>query len=315
MENLDQDFKKLARKTKRRRWLLTFLLVLVTVFVLVGGGLLFVQRRTEKNLSRLRLELILKNTLLSPNYRIPVMGGSYQPLTGDAETVTGSKNIDGYLVKFGEAYGSYNWRGYEVSRSGLAMLSASPNYEATFDSYSGEKIPQFYNVKLRAAKTNFSPTQQLSQLATMENYVGEVALTFDQDYSYAQIQQMLPENVMINWYWFTPVDNFDPNANDTQDVVGIQGEDANGSISEKYYGEYLKAVKSYQENFALAGTPIAENTAKISTEYASLTSARFAGVIVTGKTENLAQLVQADWLFASSVGSTVERVPYLTPTK
>ena len=48
---------------------------------------------------------------------------------------------------------------------------------------------------------------------------------------------------------------------------------------------------------------------------ANLKNSEFAGVIVTGRTENLAKLDQMPYVYATNVGVTTPIMPYLEPLK
>lgn len=324
MDQLDHDFKKLARRTKIKRWLITALIALVsTAVVLLAASYLFFFR-AEKNQRAMHQEINLANTLFSPNFAVKYKEyDDHRAYSGELTAVR-TKNIDGYPVYLGTVNGKFDAFNYWTSVHG-------GNFEATttikldngvFEGTSKQKIPQFYNSKV--VNSTFRPTMQLADLAAMENYVGELAVTFDKSYSYEEIQEFVPDDLVIGWYWFTPVDDYDPNASDSFNTLGIHTDAAmgEGTITEADYATYKKSVKTY------LNLPMSENNKKASaqsttyqnlelfqSDYKTLADAKFSGVILTGKSENFATLNTANWIYASSIGSTVERVSYIEPLK
>ena len=64
-----------------------------------------------------------------------------------------------------------------------------------------QKYPVFYNINAKGTKDSNSIPKKLASVKEMPSQLVEVAVTFDKPYTYKEIQQMIPNNLKINWYW------------------------------------------------------------------------------------------------------------------
>lgn len=324
MEHLDQEFKKLARKTKIKRWVMTTLIALVSAAVLLIGSGYIAYFQAEKNNKAMWTEFDQVSTLFSPNFVTSYSDADYSGIFSGEVAAVRTKNVDGYPVYLGEVTGKFDVLGYRTSLHGAGFESESKSNpdNGIFEKTSKEKIPQFYNSKV--TDSTYKATTQLAYLAEMDDYVGELAVTFNKSYSYEEIWAMIPENLLISWYWLTPVADFDPNAADNFNILGIRPLSAAGdeTITTKTYQNYLAKAKAYatrikedDQGAELYGRPDLSNIEHVLADYPTLADAKFSGVILTGKTENFKQLADVNWIYATSIGSVVERVPYIDPIK
>uniref|UniRef100_UPI002905F6F9 anti sigma factor C-terminal domain-containing protein n=1 Tax=Listeria monocytogenes TaxID=1639 RepID=UPI002905F6F9 len=83
-------------------------------------------------------------------------------------------------------------------------MSPSVNSNAYFTQTTNQKIASFFSTNANYKSKDYNgilPTHDADKISQLSNHVAEVAVTFDKAYSYNEIQKMIPENLLINWYW------------------------------------------------------------------------------------------------------------------
>jgi len=302
MNDFDQDLKQLARHTRRRRWLMTVLIALVTGLLLVVGLYFSVQAVLERRYQATDATFITKETIESPNI---ITTSRY--LTNEsvfsAELVSDRyKNIDGYQVPWSQARAAFGWLqgNQDISSDGVDQTAYGLVNRAT-----RQKLPVFTNPR---AKT-YHALNELPTLKQSPNAVAEVALTFDRPYTYAQIQQLVPQNVLVNWYWLGTASRY--NVAQLGRYIGVNADEKTGQLSIETYQDFVRQVHiaAKQNSMTISGDGgptyrlYADGVQQTPTN--QLTQAKFGGIIVSGKTTNLLKLTAQSWITDSSVGTIV----------
>lgn len=315
MEKLDVEFEKLARKTKRKRTITTILISIICAVIIFCGGIFGIEYLSGQHRQQLIEKVGMEIQINSPNVQTKGWSFSKDSLFGGTVIHDSYKNINGYYVKWSNISSKYSWLGADFGGDRSDMIyNQTSKFDMDEESY--QKIAHFYNRKLTG--NNKEPEQQIKELSTMTGYVGELAVTFDRDYTYQEILSLIPDNLMINWYWLGVAGKDDPNLSDEQGYFGIQAEDTDGTLTNEQYNEFLRVANKYgnlKENEGTKRSPLLRMLPTVTKEYKTLAATKFAGVILTGNTENFAQISNAPWIHASSIGATVQRLPYIQSAK
>ena len=244
------------------------------------------------------------------------------------------KNIDGYMVKTSPLEIDYNWFGVGYSgnqNSPLTVPISKTKKIGAFSRQNGEKIPIFFNPKheLNQDEQAVGLPHESKTLSSLEKHVAEVAISFKKPMSYAEIQKTLPDNLLINWYWIG-MDSDKLAVTDTVGkVIGVNT-DREGNLidtrlttsdssgwTDNSYPSFVAAVKkaASQRSYKVNDIDIYQDALKQVKKYPTLDKAKFSGVIVSGRTENLAKLDDEPYIYATSVGVEAEMLPYIEPIK
>ncbi|MBM9832248.1 anti sigma factor C-terminal domain-containing protein, partial [Enterococcus faecalis] len=215
-----------------------------------------------------------------------------------------------------------------------------------------QKIPQFYNThaqKQSEGEVIATPTQELPLVKNMENQLVEVAITFDKPYTLGDINSMIPSNLKTNWYW---IGTTSKGNSSTWSMYSLYGTDAQGFTREEYVDEQaaqnalkesakqggqpdqqamatkavdafltnLKAVLDAPGDATYNDTRPRDDIEKYLEKFGHLDLTKeedrnkleFSGIILTGRAEDFAQLENADWIYASSIGASIPNQPYYT---
>lgn len=231
------------------------------------------------------------------------------------------KDIDGVSVPYAPLNATANLFDTHIDVTGDTVDYQSFRDLATNTFYSNQskdRNPAFFNVKADWKK-EFSgkPSQELALTKEMDGQLVEVALTFDKPYSYQDLQEMLPENLKQNWFWMgtiNPEQNF---AYDLADVYGLSFRQKELEMNYTYFIQQVaEAMKDPRHKITTfyggSDTTFSnyDDLEYIKKNYPTLETAKFSGVILTGKAENFAQLEGKDWIFASSIGTSIPNQPY-----
>lgn len=301
----DQQFEKLAFRIKLKRWLFTILLIVILFPVLAMVGYKATQSLAARQSTQLMSEMDTRQSLMSPNIQISDLMIGNSNVGGGTIVSHQYKDIDGYRIPWQTVQGKYNWAYHEMQSNNLVDSYDSAAYTRATQT----KIPLFYNNTVESP--NVKKVSEIKSVSTMKDYVGEVALTFRQPLTYKQILRKLPSGIQANWFWLGVSGRADPTI-ENNNFLGIQS--TSGKLAPSDYKIFSKDLREANDlgtinNFSL--THYAHQYAK---KYPSLNRAKFAGVIVTGKTENFKPLRNQTWITESSVGTTIKRVPYIKPS-
>lgn len=322
-----ETFEILAKKSKRKRlWKTVAIssLVSLALLFLLGKGLIELASSNGRNLQK---EYEVMSEIAYPNVDYDSLYYTQTSYFSGTLRSDRFKDLNGVRVAYPAYEGNYS----------LTGSYRNPTSEGTYSSTSGtytrelrQKYPVFYNLNAKGTKDSNSIPKELASIKEMPNQLVEVALTFDKPYTYKEIQQMIPNNLKINWYWIgSQSENDIEQYSDPKLTYG-----ANASLLFTYdldfrkkakeakkeqqtFLDYLKKadknlfpsvsgyntyndVESYLKKFGQLDIREAENRDQLT----------FSGVILTGKAENFAQLEEKEWIYASSIGASVPNQPY-----
>lgn len=310
-------FEKLAQKSRRhQRWMaVCFSLLLgVLLFGLTSKALTEMASHQARSYEK---DYRLKNEIAYPN--ISYQDYTYTPTSRFAGLFVSNrfKDLDGIKVPYEPKQAYYSIG--RVTADSNDYLSIGDSGKSAYTRQNLYKSPIFYNRRLTYKNDDgFQKTNDLTLMSQLPNQVAEVAITFDKDYSYREIAKMIPDNVNIVFYWI--------GVDGQYDTAGLAPDNQLGMPVferipvEQSFKVFLKGMKSnLVENSRLAELTNSSNNTKyderdVISNYlkhnTGLQKAYFAGVLLTGKTENLAKLKDKDWIFAANIGQSAEIMPY-----
>ena len=331
---LNENFDQLIKKEKRKRLLKTIAISFVTTVVLLFIGFTLINKRMEMQYKKAQEMANITDMIESPNL---VSQSQYLSTSGRVTSQLKSerfKNIDGYMVVatpleinfslFGIGYGS-------GKNSSLTVPITKTKEIGAFSRENGEKLPLFFNPKHKESETQqeAKETHEARTLSGFKNHVAEVAISFKEPMTYAEIQAKIPENVLINWYWLGMASDQLSATETVGKVIGINADEAGKLSSEPLksktssawwspnYPSFVAAVKTAAEKrgYTVNGLDIYQDALKQIEKYPTLKTAKFSGIIVSGRTENLATLDDESYVYTTNVGLQAEILPYIEPTK
>lgn len=316
------DFEKIAQRSKVKNRIK--LVVLSTLVALASLGIIV---RCLTEVASRHGEAVKDTYLLMSEIAYPNI--SYNNWYFNAtSSYTGQfhsdrfKNIDGIEVPYEKMEAYYSIR-FADSYDTNVWLTMSSDKRSAYTHSSYYKSPMFYNINHDYTnKDDLAPTNDISLAAQMSNQAIEMAITFDKPYTYQEIQKMIPENLLVNWYWIGSSSDFDTAERTPDKQLGIStydGEQLNDYSYSLFRKNLEKAVsKGYldmtengnDQNGKKQTFNLAEDAQKYLNKNKKLKTAKFSGVILTGRSENFAQLESAKWIFASNIGQSVTIQPY-----
>lgn len=317
---MKNDFEQIIKIEKRKKLLKMIGVSIITTLILLFVFNIIVGKRMQSQYARMQAQFNILDDIQSPNIESQTQYLSTTKWTSSTLTSERVKNIDGYQIPVNSRTLDFGL----IGQSG--MLSDSISYNnlgnngetQAYDRVTGQKLPLFFNPNYQDDETSvdFKITHEAESLNQLSNHVAEVAITFDQPYSYEQIQKMIPENLLINWYWLgtnttklSPVDS-------AGYYIGTNL-DENHSEANSQYKEFKKSVNAANQllGVTINDIDIYQDAEKQIKKYPTLEKAKFSGIIVSGRTENLANLDSHSFTYATSVGLQTEILPYIKPTK
>ncbi len=325
-----ETFEILAKKSKRKRlWKTVAIssLVSLALLFLLGKGLIELASSNGRNLQK---EYEVMSEIAYPNVDYDSLYYTQNSLFSGTLHSDRFKDLDGVKVAYPSYEGNYSLIGaFKDTTAEGTYLSPSGTYTRTLR----QKYPVFYNINAKGTKDSNSIPKELASVKEMPNQLVEVALTFDKAYTYKEIQQMIPNNLKINWYWIgsqsEDVDNTGALRTDPKTTYGanasllftydsdVRKKAKEAKKEQQTFLDYLKKadknlfpsvsgyntyndVESYLKKFGQLDIREAENRDQLT----------FSGVILTGKAENFTQLEGKEWIYASSIGASVPNQPY-----
>jgi len=150
----------------------------------------------SKNSTKLHEHLFLYHEITAPNIQIDSQVLRDHSTFGGNIVTNRSKNINGYLVPWSTLTSSYNWFNYEIDFNELIpRYHSSKNAAYEYDKQTKNKVATFYHPLI---KQYYDGVQnELEEVSQMENYVAEVAISFDKPYTFAEIKRQIPDNLNI----------------------------------------------------------------------------------------------------------------------
>lgn len=229
-----------------------------------------------------------------------------------------SKDLAGVPFAFGHLEAEYNFNGIFAN---FAQYFPEGSEEYYYHQDSNSKLPVFYNTKTTTG------SQELPYVKEMKGQIVEVAITFDKKYSLTEIKNMVPSNLKQNWYWIgTGNRRLQTEYLSLVSLLGMDAEQLQAVTTEVASDDLfpytsplsvMKELVTYRGDYALSPEINGDVQAYIDkfgdtdfTKQEEIDQLEFAGVILTGRAEDFAQLEGKDWIYASSIGVTIQNQPY-----
>ncbi|GMA70082.1 hypothetical protein GCM10025879_13280 [Leuconostoc litchii] len=334
--NENQKFENLIKRTKAKNnlrgiMISAFSTIIILIMILLSANF-FIAHTMNKQSKLQDQKLNIEKIAFSPN--IFTTSQSIQSVGWTKATLTETriKNIDGYHIHYPKKSAQFSVSGIQLSSGNDIDVYNTGSSIIAKNNKTQEKEPIFFSrspstiYKKSKKLISYTPaTHEAKKLSAMNNTLAEVALTFDNSYSYDEIRKIIPDNIMINYYWL----GFGNNNIDTMAGVGRyiglnastdgRGTLIEGSSKNHNYIGYNGLKQALTDSSSLDFESRNLNQNYISSIKAQLSSnlkkAKFNGVIVSGKSENLKNLDDLNFVFASNVGATTPIVPFEEPLK
>lgn len=329
------NFEKITKKNKRKNWIkwtlssILITLVILTIIVKILTGI------TAKNAEKNREYFDVLHSIAYPNTQYNSAIFEATSLFSGYYHMNRTKDIDGIEVPYEDIqapYSLYVQRNYLLQNTRMNTANggrAGYTYGSVF------KVPMFYNRNYDYGNNedlHMEKTQDILLLQEMPNDAVEIAITFDKAYTLKEIDEKIPDNLKINWYWIgTSYEGYDTALLSPEDQIGFTMNpylvrDGKNPEEKEQEAVWRESYTHFTDNLQLAldkewlnrssSTSKGEifNLKKDIQQYIHQNhgseTATFAGVILTGRSENFEQLENADWIFASNIGQNVEIQPY-----
>ncbi len=327
---------KAVKKAKLHSILRNILISILVFGVIVVGGSIANRGIVDKMWSPVELSVSNFNEISAPNQYIGKTN-RYQGFLGGKSEYTTYKIIEGKVVYTGESdynYGLFkNYHGSWIGSSSPLIIGQS--WDA------GDLELQRYNQLGQREMVFFYPfltysyyKNDLELLDDLPPYhVMEMALSFDQEYSMEEVNNKLPENVTLAWYWINDLNEQEIEASrprveeqyhsdgeaytvdypaklrSEKTAYGIKAYNPNGTPledPEQYFIWALQNGMKYDTRFKSEFERVFQNIAGEDNEI-SKEDLRVWGVVVTGDAESLNTLRDLPFIKAASLGVITER--------
>lgn len=304
--NDEKKFRQLAMRVKVVRWLITIGIVIVVLLVGAIGGYWWTQKKAGQESRREDRFIEQVSTVMSPNIEVSDRYLADTNFMGGKVTSHRYKDIEGYREAWSPIVQPYSWT-WLGNQSGDTLNSTDTTNHAAYDRLTQHKIPLFYNPKVK--HPDVQRAADVNRVARTKGAVAEVAVSFAHPLTYTQIQQRLPKNLHAVWYWIGVGPKADATFMDNN-FLGVQADSQGHMVAtkdENYYRSFRQTLKQLDVGYGYNNFNIGEYAHKYAKQYPTLKTAKFAGVIVTGDSENFKPLANADWIYASSAGFFQQR--------
>lgn len=300
---MDTSLNSALRKAKLKQLLkiviISIIVVIILLPILYKTGNYF----AAKGSSKLHERLFLHNAIAEPNIQIDSQVTSNSSMFGGNIITNRSKNINGYLVQWSTLTSSYDWLGSKIDSNELIpgfYWSDTEFYE--YDKQTKNKVATFYHPSI---KEYYNIQNDLAEISKMDNYVAEVAISFDQPYTWKEMEGKIPDNLNIVWLYMTSQMSDESNG-----PAGVQvyGFDPSGSPNDAY-NYFIDALEKYDSG------KYNETIQEFLKQNKPFIEANILGVMLTGQAKNFKALENQDFIRGASVGAIAQMVPYIKPEK
>ncbi len=303
---MDTSLKGALKKAKRKQLLKIIISSIVVVLILLPILYKTGNHFAAKGASRLHNQLFLYHAIAEPNVRIDSQVTSSSTTFGGNITTNRSKNINGYLVQWSTLTSSYDWLRLHMDHNELTpgfFRSDTGIYE--YDKQTKIKVATFYHPSIKEYYDGIQ--NELGAISQLDNYVAEVAISFDQPYTFQEIQAKIPDNLNIVWLYMTS-----QIADESKGPAGISVYGFNPSDSpQEAYTSFSDALEKYDAN----GNNKTIQELLHSNKNKEFAEVKISGIMLTGQTKNFKALENQDFIRGASVGATAPIVPYIKPEK
>ncbi|EHJ55957.1 hypothetical protein HMPREF9318_00727 [Streptococcus urinalis FB127-CNA-2] len=319
---ISTNFEEIAKKSKRRSLVKTIIISSLVSIVIIGLLVKAMSYMTSENGNKVKSHYLLMSEIAYPN--ITSSNWTFQPLsifTGQFKADR-FKNIDGISVPYEKMEANYSLTKSDLTDTNV-WLKTGDNDKSEYTQSTNIKSPVFYNPNVNQKNpNNKKKTNDISLLSKMSGKAVEVAVTFDKPYTVDQISKMVPNNLLINWYWIGSKSHYDLSGLTPDNQLGISLQDSKkmSQYDLTLFRENLKSAldKNYlKSEYGTDTTKMTSSSFNLSSDAKeflkanqSLKTAKFSGVILTGKSENFSTLTGKSWIYASNIGTSVDIQPY-----
>ncbi|GAB6432690.1 anti-sigma factor [Bacillus luti] len=305
---MDTSLKDALKKAKRKQLLKIIITSIIVVIILIPIIYKVGNYFAAKSSTKLHERLFLHNAIAEPNVQIDSQVTSNSSMFGGNIISNRSKNINGYIVPWNTLTSSYGWIRINIDSNELTpgfywSRSNAEFYE--YDKQTKNKFATFYNPNIKDYHDGVQ--NELGEVSQMNNYVAEVAISFNQPYTLKEVQTKIPDNLNIVWLYMTS-----PIGDESKGPAGMPVYGFNPDTSPKEaYKEFVDSLNQYDDG----GHD--ENIQKFlkANKNKPFDQVKILGVMLTGKTENFKALENQDFIRGASVGVTAQVVPYIKPEK
>ncbi|MGG3805941.1 sigma factor regulator N-terminal domain-containing protein [Metabacillus fastidiosus] len=302
MDNsLNGALKKAKRKQLLKIIITSIIVVLLLLPILYKTGNYFAAKSSQ----RLHDRLFLHNAIAEPNIQIDSQVTSNSSTFGGNIVTNRSKNINGYLVQWSTLTSSYDWLSIKIDYNELIPGSYSSDTEFyEYDKQTKKKVATFYHPSIQEY---YSVENELKEISQMENYVAEVAISFNKPYTFKEIQSKIHDNLNIVWLYMTS-----PIADESNGPAGVPVYGFFPSDSPKEgYDSFIDSLKKSDTH----GDDETIQEFLNSNKNKQFDEVKILGLMLTGQTKNFKALENQDFIRGASVGATAQIVPYIKPEK
>ncbi|MBP1042646.1 anti sigma factor C-terminal domain-containing protein [Vagococcus sp. BWB3-3] len=298
-ESLSHSFKRAKRKQVAKILFISILTVLVMIPLMIIAS----DRLAAFHSDRLNEHLFLHNRIAEPNVQIDSQVLRNSTVIGGEVITNRSKEVAGYLIPWSTLTSTYSVIGGSVDYNEMIpgwQYSKVNGYE--YDKQTKQKVASFYHPEVKTYYDGVK--QELAMIEQLDNQVAEVALSFDQPYTWQEVSKQLPDTISVKWFYlFSEI---------KEESMGPSGMEkfgfANEGDMDEAYQQFIEDIESYDQNDdSVFKEFLAKEKGKKGDE------AKILGVMVTGKTSELAKIKDLPFIRGSSIGVTAEIVPYITP--
>jgi len=301
MDNsLNGALKKAKRKQLLKIIITSIIVVLVLLPILYKVGNYF----AAKSSTSLHEALFLHNAIAEPNIQIDSQVTSSSSMFGGNIITNRSKNINGYVVQWSTLTSSYDWIRGQIDHNELTpgfYWSDTNLYE--YDKQTKNKVATFYHPSIK--KYYRGVPNELEDISQMDNHVVEVAISFNQRYTFQEIEEKIPDNLNIVWLYMTS-----EIVDESKGPSGVQVFGYDPSDSPKAaYNSFIDNLEQYGADDDMIQDFLYKNKNK------SFDNVEILGVMLTGQAKNFKALENQNFIRGASVGATAQIVPYIKPEK
>lgn len=303
---MDSSIKTALVKAKRKQFLkvviISIIVVLILLPILYKTGNFF----AAKSSTRLHDQLFLYHEIAQPNIQIDSQVTSNSSMFGGNIVTNRSKNINGYVVPWSTLTSSYDWVTSDIDWNELVpgfYWSDTEFYE--YDKQTKNKVASFYHPAIQEYHDGVQ--NELGEISQMEDYVAEVAISFDQPYTYEEVQAKIPDEFTIVWLYMTSQIVDESNGPSGMPVYGFYP----ASSPNDAYKSFIEALEKYDKN---ASNETIQGFLEANQDK-PFDDVEILGIMLTGQAENFKALEDEDFIRGASVGATAPIVPFIKPEK
>lgn len=303
---MDSSIKTALVKAKRKQFLkvviISIIVVLILLPILYKTGNFF----AAKSSTRLHDQLFLYHEIAQPNIQIDSQVTSNSSMFGGNIVTNRSKNINGYVVPWSTLTSSYDWVTSDIDWNELVpgfYWSDTEFYE--YDKQTKNKVASFYHPAIQEYHDGVQ--NELGEISQMEDYVAEVAISFDQPYTYEEVQAKIPDEFTIVWLYMTSQIVDESNGPSGMPVYGFNP----ASSPNDAYKSFIEALEKYDKN---ASNETIQGFLEANQDK-PFDDVEILGIMLTGQAENFKALEDEDFIRGASVGATAPIVPFIKPEK